>query len=252
MTKKKKQSNPAPTEQSSPLASSTIRIMPEPNVHGVFPTPVLFARFHREWTNDEKKFFEEVAKTTTQNTGNLTSADRYVLDHPAMKEIRDYYQFYINYYMQHVYAPKYPVEAYITQSWMNYTSNGQYHHKHAHPNSWLSGCIYISTEREKDRITFYNDKYHRISLPTENFNPYNSESWWFSVGTGDIVIFPSYLTHMVEQTTSNDTRVSIAINTFLKGYIGDEHSLTGLHLKEQDSDVPYRTEPRPGNAPTGY
>ena len=83
----------------------------------------------------------------------------------------------------------------------------------------------------------------RIELPTENFNAYNSSSWWFSVGTGDIVIFPSYLTHMVEQTTSSDTRVSIAINTFLKGYVGDEHSLTGLHLNEQDDSAPYRTEP---------
>ena len=232
--------------------NSTVKILPEPNIQGLFPTPVLFAKFHRNWTKEEKKFFDETAKNITQNTGNLTSADRYVLDHPAMKEIRDYYQFYVNYYMQNVYAPKYDVEAYITQSWMNYTKTGQYHHKHAHPNSWLSGCIYISTDREKDRITFYNDKYNRIDLPTEKFNPYNSSSWWFSVGTGDIVIFPSYLSHMVEQTTSNDTRVSIAINTFLRGYIGDEHSLTGLHLNEQNTDAPQRTEARPENLKGGY
>ena len=232
--------------------NSTIKILPEPNIHGLFPTPVLFAKFHRDWTKEEKEFFDETAKSTTQNTGNLTSSDRYVLDHPVMAEIRDYYQFYVNYYMEKVHAPKYDVEAYITQSWMNYTKTGQYHHKHAHPNSWISGCIYISTDREKDRITFYNDKYHRISLPTENFNPFNSESWWFSVGTGDIVIFPSYLTHMVEQTTSTDTRVSIAINTFLKGYIGDEHSLTALHLREHDTDAPQRTEARPENLQGGY
>ena len=232
--------------------NSVIKIMPEPNVHGLFPTPVLFAKFHRDWTKEEKEFFEETAKTTTQNTGNTTSADRYVLDHDVMKEIREYYQFYLNYYMEKIYAPKYSVETYITQSWMNYTSAGQYHHKHAHPNSWLSGCIYISTEREKDRITFYKEGYNRIELPTENFNAYNSSSWWFSVGTGDIVIFPSYLTHMVEQTTSSDTRVSIAINTFLKGYVGDEHSLTGLHLNEQDDSAPYRTEPRPENHSGGY
>ena len=232
--------------------NSVIKIMPEPNVHGLFPTPVLFAKFHRDWTKEEKEFFEETAKSTTQNTGNKTSSDRYVLDHPAMKEIRDHYQFYLNYYMEKIYAPKYSVETYITQSWMNYTDTGQFHHKHAHPNSWLSGCIYVNTDREKDRITFYKEGYSRINLPTENFNPYNSESWWFSVGTGDVVIFPSYLTHMVEQTTSNDTRVSIAINTFLKGYIGDEHSLTGLHLRDQDTDAPQRSEARPDNATGGY
>ena len=232
--------------------NSVIKIMPEPNVHGLFPTPVLFAKFHRDWTKEEKEFFDETAKSTTQNTGNLTSADRYVLDHDVMKDIREYYQFYLNYYMEKIYAPKYSVETYITQSWMNYTKTGQFHHKHAHPNSWLSGCIYVSTEREKDRITFYKEGYNRINLPTENFNPYNSESWWFSVGTGDIVIFPSYLTHMVEQTTSSDTRVSIAINTFLKGYIGDEHSLTGLHLNEQNVDAPQRNEARPENLSGGY
>lgn len=232
--------------------NSVIKIMPEPNVHGLFPTPVLFAKFHRNWTKEEKEFFEETAKSTTQNTGNKTSADRYVLDHPVMKEIREYYQFYLNYYMEKIYAPKYSVETYITQSWMNYTDTGQFHHKHAHPNSWLSGCIYVNGDPAKDRITFYKDGYNRINIPTEKFNLYNSESWWFSVGTGDVVIFPSYLTHMVEQTTSDDTRVSIAINTFLKGYIGDEHSLTGLHLKDQDTDAPQRTEPRPDNAQGGY
>lgn len=232
--------------------NNTIKIMPDPNIQGLFPTPVLFAKFHRDWTKEEKEFFNETAKTTTQNTGNLTSQNRYVLDHPAMKEIREYYQFYVNYYMEKVYAPKHDVEAYITQSWINYTETGQYHHKHAHPNSWISGCIYVNTDREKDRITFYNDHYKRISLPTEKFNPYNSESWWFSVGTGDIVIFPSYLTHMVEQTTSNDTRVSIAVNTFLKGYIGDEFSLTGLHLNEQNTDAPQRIVPRPDDMQGGY
>ena len=103
--------------------------MPEPNVHGLFPTPVLFAKFHRDWTKEEKEFFEETAKSTTQNTGNLTSADRYVLDHDVMKDIREYYQFYLNYYMEKIYVPKYPVETYITQSWMNYTKTGQFHQR---------------------------------------------------------------------------------------------------------------------------
>ena len=140
----------------------------------------------------------------------------------------------------------------IDESWLARTRKNEYHHKHAHPNSWISGCLYINADREKDRITFYNDRYNRIDLPTENFNAFNSQSWWYSVGTGDIVLFPSYLTHMVEQTVSTETRVSIAVNTFLKGYIGDEYSLTGLHLKEQNSDVEIRTTPRPDGQGGGY
>lgn len=232
--------------------NSTIKLLPEPNIHGLFPTPMLFARLGREFTAEEKKYFDECAKETTRNTGNLTSANRYVLDAPEMKNIKESMQFYLNYYMEKIYSPKHPVEAYFTQTWLNYTKTGEYHHKHAHPNSWISGCLYVNADPDKDRITFYNDKYHRISLPTDNYNPFNSESWWFSIGTGDIVLFPSYLTHMVEQTISTDTRVSIAVNSFLKGYIGDEHSLTGLHLQGQDENASQRTEPRPEDMRGGY
>jgi hypothetical protein len=37
---------------------------------------------------------------------------------------------------------------------------------------------------------------------------------------------------MVEQTESKDTRISLSFNTFLKGYIGAEESLTSLHIGE--------------------
>ena len=46
--------------------------MPEPSINGIFPTPVLFTKFHRNWTKKEQKFFDEVAKSTTQNTGVVT------------------------------------------------------------------------------------------------------------------------------------------------------------------------------------
>ena len=62
-------------------------------------------------------------------------------------------------------------------------------------------------------------------------NVYNSDSWWFEVGAGDLMLFPSSLTHMVE-TVQGEDRVSLAFNTFPVGYVGDESSLTALHLKE--------------------
>jgi hypothetical protein len=37
---------------------------------------------------------------------------------------------------------------------------------------------------------------------------------------------------MVQTVTGDDTRISLAFNTFPVGYVGDEQSLTGLHLKE--------------------
>ena len=136
-------------------------------------------------------------------------------------------------YFKSVHAPQFDVTPYITQSWSNYTEPGQYHHKHAHPNSIISGVFYPQANKETDRIYFYKDGYERIKIPTENWNHWNSESWWFDVGAGDLIIFPSNLTHMVQTKQGDGTRISISFNTFVKGYIGSDESLTGLHLGEE-------------------
>ena len=226
-TKKKKTDQVIDTVEQ--VKKSTITLYPEPTVNQLFPTPLSFTKLPRKYTNEEVAFIQKCSQNVTKNTGNTTSVDRYVLDEPVMADLKAFIQFYVNHFMESVEAPYNPVEAYITQSWLNYTQPGEYHHKHEHPNSYLSGVLYINADPEKDKIYFYKNGYKRISLPTNNYNPFNSESWWFSVGTCDLVIFPSYLTHMVEQTESKDTRISLSFNTFLKGYIGEEASLTSLH-----------------------
>ena len=129
-------------------------------------------------------------------------------------------------FMTKIYAPKHRVTPYVTQSWANYTKPGQFHHKHAHPNSFISGCLYISAK--SDKIFFYRDGYRQVEIPTEQYNLYNSNSWWFEVNEGDVILFPSSLTHMVETLGDKEERISISFNTFLKGTIGDPDTLTEL------------------------
>jgi uncharacterized protein (TIGR02466 family) len=115
---------------------------------------------------------------------------------------------------------------------VNYTKPGEYHHKHAHPNSFISGVFYIQSDAEKDKIYFYKDGYQQIKVPAADWNEWNSESWWFEAVTGKLILFPSSLTHMVETVQSEQTRISLSFNTFLSGYIGDENDLTGLRIGE--------------------
>lgn len=194
----------------------------------LFPTAVAFSKFDRDLTEEEFSFLRN--QEQRPNTGNTTSADRKILEHSLMKDVRATIQKAIDEYFQEVYRPAFDVKLQITQSWMNYSEPGQHHHKHAHPNSFLSGCFYPQADKNLDKLYFFNDPYHRIKIYTEDFNVYNSESWWLPVGTGDIVIFPSSLTHMVEPVVSTDTRISLAFNTFPVGYVGNDDSLTGLHL----------------------
>jgi uncharacterized protein (TIGR02466 family) len=200
-------------------------------INNLFPTPVAFFGLNRDLTEEELLFIKKQMRH--QNEGNTTTDNRKILKSTELTKIRDFIENSMLEYFKSIHAPKFDVTPYITQSWANFTEPGQYHHKHAHPNSIISGVFYPQADRAVDKIYFYKDGYERISIPTAEFNPYNSDSWWFEVGAGDLILFPSHLTHMVETKQGDNTRISIAFNTFLKGYIGSDENLTGLKLREE-------------------
>ena len=198
------------------------------NFELLFPTPVMFTEMDREFTKDELNFVDKHSKDdmTNRNVGNVTSNNNYILEEPEFSNLKLIVTEAINEYIKKVYKPKYEAEAYITQSWLNYTKKGEFHHKHEHPNSFISGVLYINTDSTKDKITFHRSGYKQLQLATDQFDVYNSDSWWFNVKTGGIVIFPSNLTHHVEDVIADETRISLAFNTFIKGTLGDNKSLT--------------------------
>ena len=200
------------------------------NLYNLFPTAVGKFELGRELTEKELDFVKNAE--TRPNMGNKSSADNYVLKNKVLKDLHKLLLSYSNDYFQNVYKPRSDVSLYITQSWLNYTEPGQFHHKHAHPNSFLSGVFYVNADATKDKIYFYREGYQQIKLPATDWNLWNSESWWFEVGTGVLFLFPSSLTHMVETVTASETRISLAFNTFLKGTIGDNHSLTELKIED--------------------
>lgn len=196
--------------------------------YNLFPTPVVFFKLGREITDKELNFIGSLERK--KNDGNEISANADVFSADEMKDIAAFVNEKLKFYFQDIHSPAFDVDVYITQSWANYTKKGQFHHKHRHPNSFISGVFYVSANREKDRIKFFSNRDLQIEIPTQKYNQYNSESWWLSVGSGDLVLFPSTLWHMVDTVDSDDERISIAFNTFLKGSIGDETIMTGLKL----------------------
>ncbi len=189
------------------------------NMTNLFPIPLGFSKLDRELTEEELSFIKEQVRHP--NEGNTTSDNRKLLQSKELTDIREFIEDSMLEYFKNVFVPKHDVTPYITQSWSNYTEPGQYHHKHAHPNSIISGVFYPQADREVDKIYFYKDGYERIKFPTDNWNHWNSESWWFETGSGDLIIFPSNLTHMVQTKQGEGTRISISFNTFVKGEMGD-------------------------------
>lgn len=201
-------------------------------IHNLFPTPVGRYELGRDLTAKELSFLKK--QETRSNTGNTTSIDNTILKAKELTQLRDFIETKVSKYFTTVYNPKNKVNLKITQSWTNYTEQGQYHHKHEHPNSFVSGVFYVQADKTKDRIYFYRNGYQQIKFPPTDWNVWNSESWWFDVGSCDLVLFPSSLTHMVPTVESDQTRISLSFNTFPVGNVGEEMDLTGLNLGELD------------------
>jgi len=200
-------------------------------IHPIFPQPVYFSNLNRTLTKKELKTINKYKKETYSNTGNITSNDNYVLENKALKNLKkDLHTKVVNYFNE-VVCTSNSIIPYITQSWINYTETNQFHHKHSHSNSYISGVFYIDAQKEVDSITFYKPNANEtIELNVTKYNPFNSTSCLFPVETGNIFLFRSPLHHGVDKKKGTNTRISLSFNVFMKGKIGDNKALTELVL----------------------
>ena len=204
--------------------------MTEAVISGIFPTPIYMSKLDRSLTPLELKFVDKNKKDFFKNEGNITSNNTYILNEKPFLNLKKELDIRIKDYFEKIICPVDTVIPYITQSWLNFTETNQYHHKHAHPNSLVSGVFYINCHEQFDKIKFFNDGYKTIRPEIKDWNLWNSESWWFPVKTGNLIMFPSSLTHMVETKEGTNTRISLAFNVFVKGKIGINKELTELIL----------------------
>jgi len=202
----------------------------EASINGIFPTPIYISKLDKKLTPSELNFVDKNKKDFYKNDGNITSNNNYILNEKPFANIKKQLDLRVQDYFEKIISPANKITPYITQSWLNYTETNQYHHKHAHPNSLVSGVFYINCDEKFDKIKFFKNKYEVIQIETKDWNLWNSSSWWFPVKTGDVILFPSSLTHMVETKQGTNTRISLAFNVFIKGTVGNNKSLTELIL----------------------
>ena len=201
------------------------------SVEHLFPEPLYFSKLERVLTKKELKIFNEHQKETQKNAGNSRTDDNYVLEHKGLKNLKKDIQTKVMDYFDKVVCTNNSTP-YITQSWINYTQENQFHHRHSHPNSLVSGIFYINADKNVDSVTFYKGYLdHRIKLDMTKYNIFNSSSCTFPVETGNILLFRSSLEHGVKRKKGNNIRISLSFNIFIKGTVGNKTDLTELILK---------------------
>ena len=200
------------------------------SVEHLFPEPLYFSKLERVLTKKELKILNEYKKKPEKNAGNSRTNDSYVLEHKGLKNLKKDLQTKVMDYFDKVVCTNNSTP-YITQSWINYTKENQFHHRHSHPNSLVSGIFYINADKNVDSVTFrksYLDD--KIKLNATKYNIFNSSTCTYPVETGNILLFRSSLEHAVDNKKGNNIRISLSFNIFIKGTIGNKTALTELIL----------------------
>ena len=201
---------------------------------GIFPTPVY--SIIRESTlipEEEGDIAKIIEGGMYKNSGNSSSVNSYIFN-DNLRDIEQFCGQQLETYIEEVISPKEELDVYITQSWLNVTNPGGFHHPHYHPNSIVSGVFYIAVE-EDDNITFGDPNVKMrewFSCEKKDINVWNSVTCGFTVHSNELFLFPSWLTHQVEANKkATKDRISISFNTFIKGTLGQQKDLTELILK---------------------
>jgi len=167
-------------------------------IHNVFPCPIYNVKRDSLTPIEENEIEQIIKDGMCPNVGNITSLNSNIFN-DKLKNLKQFCEQHLNIYVKEVINPKEELDFYITQSWLNITKPGEYHHDHSHPNSIISGVFYVSTEEDdKIRFTDPNRKIKElIKIAQKEWNLWNSTNWYFSSITNELLLFPSWLNHAV-------------------------------------------------------
>ena len=214
-----------PTQQ-TPSGDELLQLFPIPLL--ICPYPVDYTK-ELEWIKNADCRKENKGNDNSQSVHyNRQSEDTFVLDRPELANIRAFIEAKLHQYVTQIYNSTDTLV--ITQSWLNKSGKGESHHEHQHPNSMISGVWYPQIHEQLPPIQFRSKGQRDISLQTQKYNTFNSATFMLPMKKGELILFPSHLTHSVPANQSDEERISLSFNTWAKGNMGDIASLTYLPL----------------------
>ena len=180
----------------------------------LFATPVLgVSEFITE--EERKNIYESVKKVNhlphTSIKGNGSSSHKVNVDF-LDKEIKDRIQSTLDEYSDGYGCP----DTKLDLIWSNIQMKGSILNEHTHPNSLLSGALYINA-MDSDGLCFHNPNPYVYYTPKKKFSGYNNEWNVVPVSNRDLLIFPSWLKHGKNDFPSKmDDRVVVSFNASAK------------------------------------
>lgn len=108
----------------------------------------------------------------------------------------------------------------ITSMWANVYKPGGDNSEHTHPNSFLSGVVYIEDDSQ-ETLKFFDPRVQNYVMVPKGISPYYERVHSGEYGTGVNLVFPSWLQHRPQPYTGpSQYRITLAYNVMLRGEAG--------------------------------
>lgn len=107
---------------------------------------------------------------------------------------------------------------FIENSWFSINNKYSYHESHKHLPSVWSGVYYVKANEDDAQITFEHKEKQNSSWPfyTDHKHDYTTNTFSIKPKAGNLLFFPSYLSHRVEQQLIDKERITISFNIGMK------------------------------------
>ena len=200
-------------------------------IYPLFPYPLLVCAKKYEFTIAEKKYISDLEMI--DNIGNSMSKNDKVLDCEELSNLKRFIDQQLFNFKKNLLNIKDANEIYITQSWVNNSGPNQFHPKHKHPNSVISGVMFLD---ENNSGSLPPIRFHRtlemfpLNFSYDELNEFNASAREFDPEQGMLMLFPSLLEHDVGENTSDRVRTSVSFNTYVRGMVGGREQLTEVNI----------------------
>ena len=157
------------------------------------------------------------------------SENKRVLDNSKLSRLKEYFDHKVKYYSSEILGINVGLQ--LTNSWFTINKKGGQHHSHRHRNCFISIVFYpeikegdIEFSMEDNNLTQHMNMDFEYTKKTE----YNSSFLRITPVKSDIIIFPGWLTHGTLPNPSDQDRIMIGANYWVKGTFGNDKNVNEL------------------------
>jgi uncharacterized protein (TIGR02466 family) len=109
----------------------------------------------------------------------------------------------------------------VGNMWANVNDKTAWNKPHLHNGCWYSGAFYIKADGDEGEYVAIDTAPKVVS--DHPASPRTNESWEFPPTTGELVLFPSALMHMVAPNLTDKDRYSISFNCEIQNFTDKYH-----------------------------